>query len=221
MITSGESILALIMSDFQQKAEFYIIIILAFATMNGIRLIYFGSRSEEPEMHALSEGNMPGSVFWAFLHGPLAFFLLTCGLGFKMLLDYADQSVVDEIGLYTLGFSMTGTVCCIFFIRTAHNKFVMPLASAFIRFPVTALFPLGAVFIDRPLAYVAWIFVVVTIVLVLDFYLIVYLQFEVDVAFVEQLYAKKTKHYNAVAHAKGAGEKKRQPHRDEIEMHAH
>lgn len=219
MITSGESILALIMSDFQQKAEFYVIVIISFAIMNGIRLIYFGSRSEEPEMHALSEGNMPGSVFWAFLHLPLAFCLLGNGLGFKMLLDYADQAQVDDIGLYTLGCSLTGTVSCMYFIRTAHNKFVMPLASAFIRFPVTALFPLGAVFIDRPLAYVAWCLVVVTICLILDLYLIVYLQFEVDVDFVKQLYKKKTQHYQAVAHAKSAGEKK--VHHGEIEMQGH
>eukprot|EP00494_Astrolonche_serrata_P027055 UN27318 len=91
MITTGESILALILADFKQEFQYYAIILIAFAQMYVMKFIYFNSHSEFPECHALAEGNMPGSVCWVLMHCPCAFFLLGCGVGFKMILPYADE----------------------------------------------------------------------------------------------------------------------------------
>ena len=55
MITTGESILALIVADFEQTLEHYAIVLIAFFTMFLLKSIYFESHSETPDMHALAE----------------------------------------------------------------------------------------------------------------------------------------------------------------------
>merc|ERR1719300_1459711 len=138
MITTGESILALIIGEFEQDLEHYAMILLAFLTMYVFKTIYFDSHSEEPSMHALAERHIPGAVMWAFLHLPASFFLLGCGVGYKMLTSYARESYVEPINRYTLGVSITGALWSIYMIRASHAKFVLPPISVIIRFSTAA-----------------------------------------------------------------------------------
>jgi len=186
-----------------------------------LKEIYFQSHSEEPEMHALSEGNMPGSVCWALMHGPAAYFLLTMGVGFKMILGYAKEPVVDPVSRYTLGFSILGVIYSFIIIRSSHNKFVLPLASILIRFPIAALAPLGAVFIQQPLAYISWCFMVVWICRFLDVLLLDRLTFEIDKDFVTRLKATKLRKAQKINAARNR--QKEHGHADghhaQVEMH--
>ena len=98
MITTGESILALVLNNFDSlEFEEYAAVIIAFLTMYVVKLIYFASHSEEPVCHALAEGNIPGSVMWCFMHMPAAYFLTCCGLGYKMILPYVRDDTVEKM----------------------------------------------------------------------------------------------------------------------------
>jgi len=179
MITTGESILALIVADFEQTLEHYAIVLIAFFTMFLLKSIYFESHSETPDMHALAEGQIPGSVLWAFMHAPCAFFLLGCGVGYKMLISYADHEYAEKINRYTLGASICGALLTIYIIRTAHNKFILPVSSILLRAPIAFAAPVGAAFIEAPLAYVTWCCMTVVLSFALDQLLIVSLRFEI------------------------------------------
>jgi len=69
MITTGESILALIVGGsgvFQQQYDYYLLVQLAFVTMFYMAKLYFASNTELHEGHALVEDGVPGGVTWAF-----------------------------------------------------------------------------------------------------------------------------------------------------------
>merc|ERR1711884_104224 len=103
--------------------EYYATLFLAFSTTYVLKSIYFESHSEAPECHALAEGQIPGSVMWVLMHGPLAFFLLGCGVGYKMILPHAQEEDVHEMAKYTLGFSVCFVLWSMYTIRASHNKF--------------------------------------------------------------------------------------------------
>ena len=97
-ITIGESVLALVLLDFERKLEFYIVVFSAFATMYLILQNYIRSDSDA-RSHALAEGEICGSILWVCFHGIAAYFLLGMGVGYKMILPYADTDSVGEVYL--------------------------------------------------------------------------------------------------------------------------
>jgi len=205
MITSGESILALVIADFEQDFGHYAMVMVAFVTMYVFKEIYFDSHSETPQMHALAEGAIPGAVLWAFLHMPAAFFLLGCGVGYKMLFPYAGESYVEPINRYTLGISIMGSLVSVYLIRAGHTKFTLPPETMFVRFAFATLAPIGALFIESPLSYVSWCCGVVILAFCCDLVLIHSTDYEIhrdyknhaDLAFYKMLMASKKKTKNS------------------------
>lgn len=124
MICIGESILALILIDFKRKYEFYMIVFTAFLTMYLILLVYVRSDAH-PETHALAEGQFCGSILWVMLHGLAAYFLLGMGVGYKMILPYADLDTIGWVERYTVCYSLAGVLVCMMFIRAAHKYFAL------------------------------------------------------------------------------------------------
>jgi len=201
MITTGESILALILNNFDSlEFEEYAAVIIAFLTMYVVKLIYFASHSEEPVCHALAEGNIPGSVMWCFMHMPAAYFLTCCGLGYKMILPYVRDDTVEKMARLTLGFSLAGVLVCFLIIRASHNKFTLPIASIFIRLPTIALAPAAGFYIEGPLAYIVWCCCICIVCYSLDMLLIDQLKFELDLDFLETLHAQKKKKSDKIKH---------------------
>merc|ERR1712156_1053131 len=100
---------------------------------------------------------------------------------------------VDTINRLTLGFSIAGVLLSFLIIRAAHNKCTLPLASVFIRFPVAALAPAAAWYIEAPLSYITWCFCITLVSYSLDMLLIHQLKFEIDLDFVHQLQKSKEK----------------------------
>jgi len=127
MITTGESILALIVgasATFEQQYDFYLIVQLAFVTMFYMAKLYFASHTELHEGHALVEDGVPGGVCWVLCHGILAYALLFCGVGFKLLFYVMGKDYDDEYYRQILCYSLALAVVCIIMIRTAHDKFI-------------------------------------------------------------------------------------------------
>merc|ERR1719326_2648721 len=126
MITTGESILALIVGaseSFRQEYEYYLVVHLAFVTMFYMAKLYFASNTELHEGHALVEDGVPGGVCWVICHGILAFALLFCGVGFKLLF-YSMPDQPDPYFKTILCLSLALATMCIIMIRTAHDKFI-------------------------------------------------------------------------------------------------
>jgi len=190
MITTGESILALILTDADQTLEYYGTLFFAFSTTYLLKSIYFGSHSELPECHALAEGQVPGSVLWVVLHAPLAFCLTCCGVGFKMILPHAHEEDVHDVARYTLGISLCCALMCMYVIRAAHNKFILPLQSVILRFGAALFIPFGATFLTAPISFVTFCFVMVFVNFVLDYVFTNVFTWEIDDDFIASMTAK-------------------------------
>jgi len=85
--------------------------------------LYFASNTELHEGHALVEDGVPGGVCWVICHGILAYALLFCGVGYKLLF-YAMPYTAANYYRGILCFSMALAICSIIMIRTAHDKFI-------------------------------------------------------------------------------------------------
>jgi len=149
MITTGESILALIVGaseDFEQSYHYYLVVHLAFVTMFYMAKLYFASNTELHEGHALVEDGMPGGVCWVVCHGVLAYALLFCGVGFKLLF-YGMPNPPHDYYRGILCLSLALASMCIIMIRTAHDKFIFTPVMWLRVIPITAII-LGCVLTD-------------------------------------------------------------------------
>lgn len=166
MIVTGESILALVLGNttdtdsaedqWQGTIEEYLMIFLAFGIMFFLKNLYFGSNAEE-HYHALNEPGIPGSCLWVFLHFPLTFFLLGCGVGFKLLFTQVKKNELDKNFGAMLGLSLAGSILTMLLIRTAHKKFIWKSWVSYItRIPTLCLIPVGVYVCTDANGYCGW-----------------------------------------------------------------
>jgi len=160
MIVTGESILALILGDstdsFKQQFEDYCLVFLSFSIMYVVKDIYFQSTAEE-EDHALMEDSMPGSCSWVFLHFPLTYFLLTAGVGFKLMFTQLGEDDLEKKYAGILGFSLSLVILTMLVIRTAHKKFIFQSwVSYATRLPTVCMIPIGIWVCNDPNGYTGW-----------------------------------------------------------------
>jgi hypothetical protein len=101
--------------------------------------------------HALAEGEICGSICWVLMHGVAAFFLLGMGVGYKMIMPYAESSHVGDIERYTLCVSLFGVLTSFIAIRAAHKYFQINGISFVIRMSLAGSTIVAAYFVPKPL----------------------------------------------------------------------
>jgi len=179
MITIGESILALVLLDFERKMEFFIVVFTAFATMYLILQNYIKSDSDA-KSHALAEGEICGSILWVCFHGIAAYFLLGMGVGYKMILPYADTDSVGEVNRYTLCYSLAGVLGSFIMIRAAHNLYKLTVTTLVVRLFVAGSAVVAAHFLEHPIYITAVCFGVVLVTGLLDIIFIDVTRWEIE-----------------------------------------
>jgi len=150
MICIGESILALILIDFEKTFKNYLVVFVAFATMFALLQSYVLADASA-RSHALAEGEICGSICWVLMHGVAAFFLLGMGVGYKMIMPYAESSHVGDIERYTLCVSLFGVLTSFIAIRAAHKYFQINGISFVIRMSLAGSTIVAAYFVPKPL----------------------------------------------------------------------
>jgi len=203
MITIGESVLALVLLDFERKLEFYIVVFSAFATMYLILQNYIRSDSDA-RSHALAEGEICGSILWVCFHGIAAYFLLTMGVGYKMILPYADTDSVGEVNRYTLCYSLAGVLGCFIMIRAAHNLYKLTVTTFIVRAFVAGSAVVAAHFLEHPIYITTVCLGVVLVTGLLDIIFIDVTHWEIE----DEDYAKiygKGEGSESLLHSKGSG----------------
>jgi len=200
MITTGESILALIVggSDlFQQEWRYYMLVQVAFITMFYMKNLYFASNCEMHEGHALVEHDIPGGCVWVVCHGVLAYFLLSCGVGFKLIFA-SMPGVAYPWYRDILAISMAGAVIMLLLIRTAHDKYIFSIVSC-LRIPPTVLMAISGRYIEDSVALVVWCCVMVFCLYLIDELLL-------DKYEVKEVYKNQSHGHGHGGHGHGGGD---------------
>jgi len=172
MITTGESILAIILGgdEFRQEWNYYLLVYLAFTTMFYIKEVYFASNCELENGHALEEEGTPGAVVWVACHGILAYCLLGCGVGFKLFFATMPGDPYEHFR-YLLATCVAGSLACMLMIRLAHDKFVFH-PYGLIRIPVIGGVVYGAAFLEDANALSAWNAVGIFLIYAIDHFVL-------------------------------------------------
>lgn len=177
-------------------------IFIAFLTMYIILQTYIRSDSDV-KAHALAEGEICGSITWVCFHGIAAYCLLGMGVGYKMILPYADKDSIGEVQRFTMVYSLFGVMMCFIMIRAAHNLFQLTTISFAVRLFVAGSALVAGHFLENPIYIVSVCLGVAVTSFALDFLFIDTLMWEVD----PDLWRK--------IHGKGEGTKHLLKHRGE------
>lgn len=148
MITTGESILALIISDgYTQAGRQNAIVILSFVIMYTLKDQYFNTDAPE-KVHALTKSDFPGSCMWVFLHFPLCYILLVLGVGFKLMFK-EFSGVTHETWKYMLLWPLAGSLIVMDMIPLTHRYWnFSPLAVSAKLVPIIVIVPIGSLMND-------------------------------------------------------------------------
>jgi len=190
MICIGESVLALVLFDFEREYEFYLVIFVAFTTMYMILQSYVKSDTHV-KAHALAEGEICGSITWVCMHGLAAYCLLGMGVGYKMILPYANYHSIGEVERYTLCYSLFGVLMCFMMIRASHNLFQLTVTSFTVRVVVAGSAIVAGHFLENPIYVVCVCMSVAVFSFILDFLFIDALLWEVDRNVYEKIHGKR------------------------------
>ena len=133
-------------------------------------------------MYEANKGS-PGSVAWVFAHFPLAYFLLGCGCGFRLLFTTIRKEEAPETYRLILGISLCATMFCkltstidrfssllgMFFMRAwyyfwfhfrmlvlSHKGFSTSWVGILFRIPVALLIPVGSEIFANSLEFMGW-----------------------------------------------------------------
>jgi len=166
MLTTGETILALIVNDpdfkfDNQNAKHVSTIFLAFFLAYGLKGIYF--QADAPErLHALTKTGFPGPAAWVVLHYFLCYSLLWVGVGFKLmfyLIANYDAKIKDDYVYYgyILTVALSAVLLLVDLIRSLHPKWLLrhPLSFACRIVPI-AMLPIGVLVSDQVLPLQLW-----------------------------------------------------------------
>merc|ERR1740123_2588826 len=108
-----------------------------------------------------------------------------------MILPHAHEEDVHDEARYTLAISLCCSLLCMYTIRAAHNKFVLPLKSLAIRFSAAICIVFGASIFTTPINFVRFCFCMVGLNFVLDYVFVHYLTWEIDEEFMASLETHK------------------------------
>jgi len=150
MITCGESILALIISDgYTQAWRQNQIVILSFVIMYVLKDQYFNTDAPE-KVHALTKSEFPGSCMWVFLHFPLCYLLLLLGVGFKLMFkEFSGGEDEHKTWKYMLLWPLAGSLIVIDLIPLTHRYYKFSLLSVSLKLvPIIAIVPIGLILTD-------------------------------------------------------------------------
>jgi len=173
MITTGESILALVIGDtemagaYSQTFQDHSIIVGSFSMMYLIKDLYFSS--DVPiRLHALRKTVFPGAPAWVLLHFPLCYSLLLLGVGILLIFLDTDDYHYKNMIVWPL----SSTLLFIDLLHLTHMHYRFSVYLIILRVIDIALIPCGLLLFWRNLnALLAWCVAITFLHLFKDKYL--------------------------------------------------